>query len=51
VDGEGKIITNARMEGLKSLFKAPRARAHGYRTNRNFIAMISSPAGVVLNIG
>ena len=46
--------TNARMEGLNSLFQAARARARGYRTNRNFITiiyMIASPAGVVLNNG
>ena len=44
--------TNARMEGLNSLFQAARARARGYRTNKNFITMIymiASPAGVVLN--
>ena len=46
--------TNARMEGLNSLFQAARARARGYRTNKNFITMIymiASPAGVVLNNG
>lgn len=44
--------TNARMEGLNSLFQAARARARGYRTNKNFITMIymiASPAGAVLN--
>lgn len=44
--------TNARMEGLNSLFQAARARARSYRTNKNFmtmIYMIASPAGVVLN--
>jgi hypothetical protein len=42
------------MEGLSSLFQAARARARGYRTNKNFITMIymiASPAGVVLNNG
>jgi hypothetical protein len=44
------------MEGLNSLFQAARARARarGYRTNKNFITMIymiASPAGVVLNNG
>jgi len=46
--------TNARMEGLNSLFQAARARARGYRTNKNFITMIymiASPAGAVLNNG
>jgi len=46
--------TNARMEGLNSLFQAARARARGYRTNKNFITMIymiASPAGRVLNNG
>jgi len=46
--------TNARMEGLNSLFQAARARARGYRTNKNFITMIHmivSPAGAVLNNG
>jgi len=45
---------NARMEGLNSLFQAARARARGYRTNKNFIMMIymiASPASVVLNNG
>ena len=46
--------TKARMEGVNSLFQAARARARGYRTNKNFITMIymiASPAGVVLNNG
>ena len=45
--------TNARLEGLNSLFQAARARARGYRTNKNFIVMIymiSSPVGQMLNI-
>ena len=45
--------TNARLEGLNSLFQAARARARGYRTNNNFIVilyMISSPVGQMLNI-
>ena len=40
--------TNARMEGLNSLFQAARARARGYRNNETYIAMIymiASPAG------
>lgn len=32
--------TNARMEGLNSLFQAARARARGYRNNETFISMI-----------
>lgn len=43
--------TNARMEGLNSLFQAARARARGYRNNETFIAMIymiASPAGSIL---
>ncbi|WP_419603824.1 transposase, partial [Thiolapillus sp.] len=32
--------TNARMEGLNSLFQAARARARGYRNNRTFMTMI-----------
>ena len=32
--------TNARMEGLNSLFQAARARARGYRNNMTFITMI-----------
>ena len=40
--------TNARLEGLNSLFQAARARARGYRNNHNFITMIymiASPGG------
>ena len=43
--------TNARMEGLNSLFQAARARARGYRNTETFITMIymiASPAGSVL---
>ena len=40
--------TNARIEGLNSLFQAARARARGYRNTETFITMISSPAGSVL---
>jgi len=32
--------SNARMEGLNSLFQAARARARGYRNNQTFITMI-----------
>ena len=43
--------TNARMEGLNSLFQVARARARGYRNTETFITMIYmiySPAGSVL---
>ena len=43
--------TNARMEGLNSLFQAARGRARGYRNTETFITMIymiASPAGSVL---
>ncbi len=43
--------TNARLEGLNSLFQAARARARGYRNNQTFmtmIYMIASPAGSIL---
>lgn len=40
--------TNARIEGLNSLFQTARARARGYRNTETFITMISSPAGSVL---
>ena len=43
--------TNARMEGLNSLFQAARARARSYRNTETFITMIymiASPAGSVL---
>lgn len=52
---KGKIIarwnsghSNARLEGLNSLFQAARARARGYRNNETFITMIyliASPIG------
>jgi len=43
--------TNARLEGLNSLFQAARARARGYRNTETFISMvylIASPAGSIL---
>lgn len=43
--------TNARMEGLNSIFQAARARARGYRDPNTFVAMIymlASPAGSIL---
>ena len=43
--------TNARMEGLNSLFQAARARARGYRNDQTFITMIymiASPAASIL---
>ena len=43
--------TNARLEGLNSLFQAARARARGYRSDDNFMAMIyliASPVGSML---
>jgi transposase len=33
-------ISNGLLEGLNSLIQAAKRRARGYRTNRNFIAMI-----------
>jgi transposase len=33
-------ISNGSLEGLNSLIQAAKRRARGYRTNRNFIAMI-----------
>ncbi len=33
-------LTNARLEGMNSLFQAARSRARGYRNTENFIAMI-----------
>ena len=38
-------ITNAILEGINSLVQAAKARARGYRTNRNFITMIYLIAG------
>jgi transposase len=43
--------TNARLEGLNSLFQAARNSARGYRNNETFIAiiyMIASPVGSIL---
>jgi transposase len=43
--------TNARMEGLNSVFQAARARARGYRNSETFAAMIymiASPVGSIL---
>jgi len=43
--------TNARLEGLNSLFQAARARARGYRNSQTFITMIymiASPVGSML---
>ena len=43
--------TNARMEGLNSLFQAARSRARGYRNTDTFIMMIymiASPVGKIL---
>lgn len=44
-------LTNARLEGMNSLFQAARSRARGYRNEANFIAMIyliGSPVGRML---
>lgn len=44
-------FTNARLEGMNSLFQAARARARGYRNTQTFIIMvymIGSPAGSIL---
>ncbi len=44
-------FTNARLEGLNSIFQAARARARGYRNDSTFITMIhliASPAGSML---
>lgn len=43
--------TNARLEGLNSLFQAARSRARGYRNTANFITMIyliAAPLGEVV---
>lgn len=43
--------TNARLEGLNSLFQAARARARGYRNTANFITMIyliAAPLGQIV---
>jgi transposase len=45
-------LTNARLEGMNGLFQAARSRAHGYRNESNFIAMIyliGSPVGRMLD--
>ncbi len=42
--------TNARMEGLNSLFQAARARARGYRNDQTFITMIYMIASPVASI-
>jgi transposase len=42
--------TNARLEGLNSLFQAARARARGYRNTDTFIAMIYMIASPVASI-
>ncbi|WP_145999753.1 transposase, partial [Endozoicomonas acroporae] len=42
--------TNARMEGLNSLFQAARARAKGYRNTGTFITMIYLIASPVADI-
>ena len=43
-------VSNGLLEGLNSLIQAAKRRARGYRTNRNFIAMIYLIAGK-LNAG
>ena len=42
--------TNARMEGLNSLFQAARSRARGYRNTETFMTMIYMIASPVANI-
>ena len=42
--------TNARLEGLNSLFQAARSRARGYRNTANFITMIYLIAAPLANI-
>ena len=47
-------LTNARLEGMNSLFQAARARARGYRNTKNFINMIyliGSPIKVQVQSG
>lgn len=44
--------TNARLEGLNSLFQAARSRARGYRNTAYFITMIyliAAPLGIIVN--
>src|SRR5438270_892233 len=43
-------VSNGLLEGLNSLIQAAKRRARGYRTNRNYIAMIYLVAGK-LNAG
>ncbi len=43
-------VSNGLLEGLNSLIQAAKRRARGYRTNRNFIAMIHLIVGK-LNAG
>ncbi len=38
-------VSNGLLEGLNSLIQAAKRRARGYRTNRNYIAMIYLIAG------
>ncbi|MHB1860579.1 MAG: transposase, partial [Solirubrobacteraceae bacterium] len=38
-------VSNGLLEGLNSLIQAAKRRARGYRTNRNYIAMIYLVAG------
>ena len=45
-------LTNARLEGMNSLFQAARSRARGYRNEGYFITMIyliGSPVGSLLD--
>ena len=47
-------LTNARLEGMNSLFQAARSRARGYRNTKNFINMIyliGSPIDVQVQSG
>lgn len=43
-------VSNGLLEGLNSLIQAAKRRARGYRTNRNYIAMIHLVVGK-LNAG
>jgi transposase len=38
-------VSNGLLEGLNSLIQAAKRRARGYRTNRDYIAMIYLVAG------
>jgi len=42
--------SNARLEGLNSIFQAARARARGYRNRRTFINMICMLAAPIGDI-